>query len=386
MKRSIYVVLSACLVLALVSSALAAKDENLEAIQKAIKAKGLNWKAGPAFFGEQDFRAKLGVNKPFELDKLFPIPDPPVDIPSSFDWRSQNAVTSVKDQELCGGCWAFASVAGLESAAIRQGGYSSSLNLSEQYLVSTCYPTYDCDGSYSVWEPVDFLVDTGTVDEACFPYQGHNSSCTPCGGYQNRMYSAANRGSVSQDVNSMKQAIYQHGPLVTTMDVYEDFDYYEDGVYEYAWGGYAGSHAILLVGYSDSGSYFIVKNSWGSYWGESGYFRISYNEVNGYSNLGWDTQWMNFGDGPDDDDDDDDDDNDDDNNDNDDNDDNDNDDNSDDDADDDVDDDADDDADDDTSGDDETDDDEPEGDDDNPNKANNGDDDDDDRAFALLGC
>jgi C1A family cysteine protease len=80
-------------------------------------------------------------------------------------------------------------------------------------------------------------------------------------------------------VNAIKNALNTHGPLVTTMDVYDDFFAYDGGVYSYASGPYAGGHAILIVGYDDPGEYFIVKNSWGIGWGEAGFFRIAYSEI-----------------------------------------------------------------------------------------------------------
>ena len=72
--------------------------------------------------------------------------------------------------------------------------------------------------------------------------------------------------------------------MVTGYYVYSDFLNYGSGVYQYAWGSREGGHAVLIVGYVDTpdqygGGYFIVKNSWGSAWGESGYFRIGYSQV-----------------------------------------------------------------------------------------------------------
>jgi hypothetical protein len=66
--------------------------------------------------------------------------------------------------------------------------------------------------------------------------------------------------------------------------VYNDFFSYKSGIYEYATGSLAGGHAVLLVGYVDDatvngGGYFIVKNSWGTGWGEGGYFRIAYSQA-----------------------------------------------------------------------------------------------------------
>jgi hypothetical protein len=70
------------------------------------------------------------------------------------------------------------------------------------------------------------------------------------------------------------------------MNVYDDFYYYTGGVYTHTSGNLAGAHAVLLVGYDDAGQYFTVKNSWGTGWGEAGYFKIAYSEVKSVVNFG----------------------------------------------------------------------------------------------------
>jgi len=62
------------------------------------------------------------------------------------------------------------------------------------------------------------------------------------------------------------------------MEVYSNLYYYKSGVY-YSGGTYEGSHIVLLVGYDDYNQCFIVKNSWGTGWGENGFFQIAYSEV-----------------------------------------------------------------------------------------------------------
>jgi hypothetical protein len=64
--------------------------------------------------------------------------------------------------------------------------------------------------------------------------------------------------------------IYTSGPVITAFDVYSDFFSYHGGVYSYVSGEKQGGHAVLIVGWNDLDSAFIVKNSWGTGWGESG--------------------------------------------------------------------------------------------------------------------
>ena len=70
------------------------------------------------------------------------------------------------------------------------------------------------------------------------------------------------------------------------MEVYSDFFYYSTGVYHYTTGTYEGGHVILIVGYDDVNQYFICKNSWGTGWGERGFFRIAYSELNSVTQFG----------------------------------------------------------------------------------------------------
>jgi hypothetical protein len=72
------------------------------------------------------------------------------------------------------------------------------------------------------------------------------------------------------------------------MNVYADFFTYAGGVYSYATGAYQGGHAVSIIGYDDSSQCFIVKNSWGTDWGEKGFFRIAYSEVS-------DNRYVQFG-------------------------------------------------------------------------------------------
>jgi C1A family cysteine protease len=76
----------------------------------------------------------------------------------------------------------------------------------------------------------------------------------------------------------MKEYISKHGPLAACFTVYADFGSYKSGVYRHVRGEVRGGHCISVVGYSDTGRYWICKNSWGTNWGEGGYFKIAYGQ------------------------------------------------------------------------------------------------------------
>jgi hypothetical protein len=73
------------------------------------------------------------------------------------------------------------------------------------------------------------------------------------------------------------------------MEVYSDFYSYLSGVYSHVSGTYEGLHAVEVIGYDDDYQCFIVKNSWGTDWGESGFFRIAYSELNSQVQFGYET-------------------------------------------------------------------------------------------------
>jgi C1A family cysteine protease len=213
-------------------------------------------------------------------------------LPSSVDWRSNggNFVSPVKNQGACGSCWAFATTAALESKAmISLNTPGKPPNLSEQIVLS-CSGAGSCDGGY-IDQASNFLVNTGTNKETFYPYKAADGYCLNASsiGRIGLMCSWLEFGSSRSFIT--QGAIYSNGPCCCGMAVYTDFYYYDSGVYHYTGGWLEGYHAILAVGYKDNpefpgGGYFIVKNSWGTTWGISGYFKIAYSELTtGYSDF-----------------------------------------------------------------------------------------------------
>ena len=283
LKVSYLVALSLILLLAVSAGAI-----TLEEVQKAIKDKGANWTAGETSISKVAPELRAGmfgeINASFVPgpgDVVIDYADP--SIKGSFDWRSQggqNWLTSVKQQGYCGACTAFASVGALEATInIVSNDPSLDRNLSEQHLFSCGGGT--CSGGMYPDDAMSYLYYNGTPDENCFPYtagdSGQDQSCSKtCSGWQARATKiTGNDWYYTQ--NAIKTAI-NSAPLITTMIIYEDFYYYNGDVYEHVYGAYEGGHAVLLVGYNDTGGYWIVKNSWSTGWGESGYFKIKYGE------------------------------------------------------------------------------------------------------------
>lgn len=151
------------------------------------------------------------------------------------------------------------------------------IDLSEAHLL------FCGGGSCSGWffsQALDYLKNNGVPDENCFPYQARNMPCnSTCADWRDRLdYTKINNWSNTLDVNEMKKRIVNNGPQVSGMAVYTDFFYYASGIYLHVWGGLEGYHAITIVGFSDKDNCWICKNSWGTGWGENGWFRMAYGQ------------------------------------------------------------------------------------------------------------
>jgi C1A family cysteine protease len=210
--------------------------------------------------------------------------------PSSFDWRNYNGsnwVTSVKDQDQCGSCWAFAAAGTVEASEnILRNDPSYDLNLSEESLVANCPNIGSCGGctgghSYCA---ISRMRDYGIVDEACMPYvasYGYPGTCSRCSNWENRLYYAKNVV-YGWDFSgaTLKEMVSRHGPVTVYMGMgWDDYQGHFDSNDIYRCNIDSGmNHAVVVVGYSDAGGYWIVKNSWGPGWHDNGYFKVGYGE------------------------------------------------------------------------------------------------------------
>lgn len=291
----IWGVIVSFLLLPFSSFAWASQDELIE-IHKAIKAKGKKWVAGETSVSKLSPKEKMSrlgaiIGPLMEEEKASAIPPDSLyatgsTLPARFDWRSYNGlnyVTPVRDQKNCGSCWAFATAAALESQILIAANTPGvDLNVAEQVLLS-CSNAGNCGGGY-ISLASSYIRDTGLPAESCYPYTATNGSCPDaCPNWPNYAYQILKwhyAATTFPTVEALRNALVLYGPLVTTMQVYSDFFYYVGGIYSQTYGSYKGGHAVLIVGYDDAGQYFTVKNSWGTGWGEGGFFRIAYSELN----------------------------------------------------------------------------------------------------------
>ncbi len=201
------------------------------------------------------------------------------DLPSYFNWRDIDGVdftTPVKDQGMCPSCEAYALVAVLETIVQYQVGYPFGCDLSEAHLFF--YPGGTCEWGVNVSDAANYLIDYGVPDEGCFPdpMRSYDPSMESIPGWENRTVKITSWGWIENDETAIKNALINYGPLVICIPIYQDFYFYKRGVYLHRWGPRVGGHLITLVGYDDNEECWIVKNSWGSQWGDHGWFKMGY--------------------------------------------------------------------------------------------------------------
>ncbi|KPA12862.1 Ig domain-containing protein [Candidatus Magnetomorum sp. HK-1] len=205
-------------------------------------------------------------------------------LPEKKDWSQFDS--PVKNQGGCGSCWAFTAIAYLENLA-NQAGLTQNIDLSEQSMVSCVYKNsqrYGCEGGWYA-DAFNYVKKQNIPSETCFPYETQNGQCdnrceTP--EYEITLKDFTKHGSLwgsdSYNVQDIKGAL-QDGPLCVAMYVPSDFSRYKGGIIDFQGEKKSWGHAVLLVGYDDTLQCFKVKNSWGTNWGEDGYFRIAYNDT-----------------------------------------------------------------------------------------------------------
>jgi cysteine peptidase B len=197
------------------------------------------------------------------------------ELPDTHDWREHKAVGPIKDQGQCGSCWAFSAIGNLEGLyAIKSGKQES---FSEQLLVD-CDDNGDegCNGGL-MDQAFEWLSKPGHGVELSkdYPYVGEDQTCEL---KKTKIFSGVKVQKfvdINQNEEEIRKALYEHGPLSIAVDA-SDFQSYYDGILEDCDFGQL-NHGVTLVGYGQEKNvkYWIIRNSWGSSWGEDGYIRLA---------------------------------------------------------------------------------------------------------------
>jgi len=223
---------------------------------------------------------------------------------SSWDWRLKKKVTPVRDQKGCGSCWAFAAIGAYEANYLIRN--NESIDASEQCALN-CSGAGGCGGGWynGVFE---WLIKNGTATETSYPYTANDKPCstavpTP---YRAVAWGVVHPESPIPTVAQIKEALCKYGPLAIGVLVTSDFQAYTGGVFNHPASAltvtgddgkkyWNVNHCVTLIGWDDSKHAWLIKNSWGTAWGdtcgygsEKGYMWIDY----GSSNVGLFPAWV----------------------------------------------------------------------------------------------
>nr|CAD7404506.1 unnamed protein product [Timema poppensis] len=210
-------------------------------------------------------------------------------VPDFLDWREKGFVNPIEDQGSCGSCWAFSAAGAVEGQYYKK--YGKSVILSKQEIVDCSWgEEYDNYGCWGGWQDraFEFLIDNGGVDlDYVYPYTATNGSCKLI---DRAFVPLSLTGYVdveSGNEDLVQEAVATVGPISIALDASQrSFHLYNGGVYfepNCTSGIDDLDHAILLIGYGTDlkgNDYWLVKNSWGTNWGEEGFMRIARNRDN----------------------------------------------------------------------------------------------------------
>ena len=214
-------------------------------------------------------------------------------------FEDTNATINVKDQANCGCCWSHASTSALAYRYHKKG---IEVDLSPQDGLS-CY-IKDCDAGNYVIDPQLNLVKNGTLTEGCLPFSSSDGKTieqcpTSCkDGSEYKKYYAQNAYTTSDYYDDetfydiillIIDQLINNGPVVSAIDVYEDFMYWcfdqqkcHDEVYRYDGISEAsGGHAVVIVGYGylNGKFYWLIQNSWGEDSCDNGFVKIEFGQI-----------------------------------------------------------------------------------------------------------
>jgi len=237
---------------------------------------------GPyADLSNKEYQSLLGTRVLLKVDE--PTEKEDLTIADSIDWREKGQVTPIKDQAQCGSCYSFSSLASIESQYLIDNNlkYSNYPDLSEQQVVDCSTKNNGCNGGSLVYV-MDYVKKNGLMEEKDYPYIAKNGTCK---------YDTTKAEITIDKYQTVKQrseedlmeALNSHVVAAAIDASHVSFQLYSSGIYdEPKCKSLILDHGIAVVGYgSENGQdYYIVKNSWGTTWGESGYIRMSRNKNN----------------------------------------------------------------------------------------------------------
>lgn len=204
-------------------------------------------------------------------------------LPESIDWLEKGGVTHVKNQGRCGSCWSFSTTGALEGHLFQSSGMLT--ELSEQNLLDCDRTDKRCQGGI-MDHAFEYVQRNGLYTEEDYPYKCLNESSTECreskchsctGSLAIRPFELSGWVDIMHETKALMYAL-THGPVSIAIEAdTREFQHYTGGVLTSPYCGHQLDHGVLAVGYGvdeEGTKYWLVKNSWGQYWGANGYIKI----------------------------------------------------------------------------------------------------------------
>jgi cysteine peptidase B len=194
----------------------------------------------------------------------------------AIDWRTKGAVTPIKNQGQCGSCWSFSATGNMEGQWQLAG--NTLVGFSEEELVQCAHNGNEgCNGGLMDLA-FEWVVTNGGIDtEADYPYTSGDGITGTCktAKRSHKVGHLTGHQDVAKSEAAMATFVFEHGPLSIGVDAASGWQSYTGGVMKNCFGRQL-DHGVLVVGFDEEASppYWIVKNSWGTSWGENGYIRL----------------------------------------------------------------------------------------------------------------
>ena len=216
--------------------------------------------------------------------------------PSMTAFTYMNKVRPPQSQGKCGSCWAFSTVGVVEAAVAIANGFDSKLNFSEQHLVD-CAKASDgfdigtCKGGFTVMV-YDYLQREGVPLESQVPYLGRDSQCKASIRAERKIstWGFVDDKALTPSPDKIKQALCRHGTLTSSMTATPKFTAYMGGTFDEITNGERTNHAVQIVGWDNNrgkNGAWLVRNSWGTWWGEGGFAWIDFRAANIGRSAAW---------------------------------------------------------------------------------------------------
>lgn len=188
-----------------------------------------------------------------------------ISVPLTIDWVTLGKVNPIRNQGNCGSCWAFSAVSSIETAVSIKTGILP--KLSEQQLVDCDSSNYGCSGGL-MSTTFNYVTKNGITLLSTYPYIGNKQQCNTT----NIPYVRIKGYSKVSPTDVSITRVVSNQPVSAGIEVDTLFRFYKSGIYNKGTCTKRLNHAVNIVGYMSN--YWIVRNSWGSDWGENGYIRM----------------------------------------------------------------------------------------------------------------